>query len=595
MIPFKAIVEKIVAIEQSFDVNSVTFKNIKIWPLIRLLLRQQIGHPHADYLKKGKYETDKKIVKLQKEHFAQLSKYKDTEVLFFSRHEEHFEKLDNKHYNPFLDPMIEFTNRNYNTLKIEIPFYLDKIQEKLPRFTSTVFIIPSTITEKATNRSIQNFSDLQRIVLDITGLFIDEAFFINEARTINAWQFFFEQVLLAIKPKAVFFVYFHYHVAMALVSVCKKLSIVTADVQHGRHGSYNGAYTHWTQIPQNGYELLPDYFWCWGRTCQNSIAKCYPGDILNHRPVVGGNLWVSKWINDEEPDINEGSKNFYNLLAQKEKVILLILQGPDTPLKEFVFEAMRMSPKGWLWLIRLHPRYSDNNRKKRIYDIFRKYCTNFEIEYATSCPLYGLLKRCDHHLTANSSTFYEALAFNVPTTIIDPTGLDIYQKEYQLNLLTYSDSYELLLKLINEGYLKKIDSSEYIETSPKVAQKTLLEIINHYSSNKINEKKMEFNAENNKRNALELNQLGKDLYKRKFIRAALNIFFKALEKSQDCAIIYNNIGILYCQNGEKNKSFIFFAKAMETAPDDMQISLNVIALLKNLANKNKRLDLLRLL
>lgn len=517
MIPFKSILETIARIEHSFDVNSVSYKDLIMWPLVRLRVYQQLSHPELNFTGKEHQDNGEiPIFSTKPKQLELLRKYKEIDILFFSRIEKHVDLINGKLYNPYIDSMIDMVRNTHSFLKIELlptqwsrftrmPFlgiYInsminqarcivdllkmrDNIQKK-SRFEPTMFIDTKLLRyETDITKSIKNFSDLQQTVKSISGIQIDEARFLEEARLIKAWQLYFAEILSEMRPRTMFLECYYYTIAMALVSACKKLKITTVDIQHGLYGNYHGSYTHWTKIPINGYNLIPDYFWCWGRVSQNCIEKWYAPECTHHRPIVGGNVRLTQWFEKDDPVINKDIKGFYEQLKQKEKVILVTMSR-EMPLPEHIFTAMQHSPRNWFWLVRLHPVGCDNDKKNQLRATIQQHgIYNFEIDYAASCPLYGLLKRSDHHVTLCSSAYYEALAFDVPTTIIHPHGLLCYEDEFKKGVLDYADTGETLLASIQKCFKNKnrINPSEYIETSKQCAENALRIIFNNSLQN----------------------------------------------------------------------------------------------------------------
>lgn len=511
MIPYKTILETIAKIEQSFDVNSVSYKDLVMWPLIRLRVYQQLSRPELNFTRR-EYRDDGEmpIFRTKNNQLKLLRKYKGVDILFFSRVEKYTEKINEKFYNPYIDPMIDLVKDSYSFLKIELSrvqgtrftkmsstgFYVDSIIDhirdaiyllgmsnnirKLPRFNPTTFIKAKPRRYKTdTIKSIKNFSDLQQVIKNISGVQIEETRFLEEARLVKAWQAYFTEILAEIRPRAVFLECYYYTIAMALIGACKKLEITTVDIQHGFYGNYHGLYTHWTKIPMNGYDLLPDNFWCWGQISKEHMEKWYDPKRVHHRPIVGGNVRITQWFEKEHLSTDKGIKSFYEELEQKEKNILVTLSDEFVP--EHVFDAMRHSPDNWLWLIRLRPVAYTNAKKNQVRAVLKQHGVyNFEIDHATSCRLYDLLKRSDHHVTLYSSVYYEALAFNVPTTIIHPLGLLCYEDEFKKGVLDYADTGELLLASIRKGFKNRnyIRPSDYVETSRQCAENALKVILN---------------------------------------------------------------------------------------------------------------------
>jgi len=581
MIPHKNIIETIAAIEQSFDVNSVRYKDLTIWPLIRIAIFQQLCWPDENYTRKNSPLNDKRqILKVQKEQSELLSTYKSTDILFYSyEYAEYVQQIDGKFYYPFIDSMIELIRNTYNFLKIEVPS--PRIQETLPRSEPTMFVNQISHYETDKIESVEGFPELQQVVSDISKVWIDEALFIERARSVATWQGFFAEILSLVQPKAVFVVCYYHIIAMALIRACRKFGITTVDIQHGIQADCHQAYTYLTKMPAEGCDLRPDYFWSWGQTSKDAVEKWLAPGSPHHRSVIGGNLWVAKWSDKDYPIVDKNVKAFYELLNQKSRVILLTMGYLKESLPDFLLQTMGGSSDDWLWLTRMHPFHCSKGEKDQVNTIFRQYgVDNYEIEYATSCSLYDLLKRSDHHITSWSSTFYEALAFNVPTTIINPSGLQVYESDIKRGILAYADTSEALLASIRRGFPnpQKINPSEYIETDREVAENALKTILNHSSQNSETKKPAGFEY------PYTMNQLGCTFFSRGYKKAALNSFLSAVEANPDLAIAYNNLAVVHLEAGDRNNALQYFVKALEIAPDDREIALNVVEFLRIVGN-----------
>ncbi len=499
MIDYKLILETIAAIEQSFDVNSVQYNGLSIWPLVRWKIYDQMRYPTSMMIPRSNTQVNREIPILgaRQKQIQFWRKHKNTDILFLSRINEHCEKIQGKFYNPWIDSLIDLAQKHHSFLKIE---HLDESRtlETFPRFEQTVFFHPECRGYEilAGTESIKGFSDLQIIVFDSTMVWLHELFFVEQVRLLEAWQAFFTEILSEVQPKAVFIICYYYIIAMALVRACKKLNITTVDVQHGCYEKYHGLYTHWTKVPAQGYDLLPDYFWCWSRPFQNGVEKWYAPDYQHHKVIVGGYPRLIKWIEGDLDISDKNTEKFYNRLKQNNKVILVTLDGKEGHEEpQHLLDAMSQSPDDWLWLIRLHPEKRSQDEKDRIINIIRQHgIQNYEIEYATLCPLYGLLKRCDHHVTGCSSTFYEALAFGVPTTMTLPQSLLFYEDHLKDGILSYADNSESILKSIGNDLPNPAlaDRSKYIVTNRQCAEVALKTILNPSSQiisqpNKLNQ------------------------------------------------------------------------------------------------------------
>jgi len=475
MLGFESSIEILKDIEHSFDVSLLEYNNIKVWPLIKLALLQKLRHPNQQPIK-NTYPNDQSVFYfIEKKQLDFLSKNK-TDILFFSRTVEHTIMSDNKFYNPYIDPMIRIVKDLYRCLKFELIITKDAYNT-MPRYESTYMIKPYQNYVKTNfSHTITHFTSLQRIINKLfkNQVNLDEGSIITDAKNVISWYSLFIQILSNTSPSAVFLVCYYGYPAMALIKACKDLNIKSVDIQHGRHG----VMYKWYTIPVSGYDFLPDYFWCWGNAIKNDFEKNITTPT-HHKAIVGGNINLSLWIK-QDIMISQDALKYFNNLKQKNKIVLITMQHPDTVLPGFVYKAMKLlEAHDYFWLIRLHPLFNSNEVKTRIENLFEKYeITNFEIEYATKIPLYGLLKRCDYHITFWSSSCYESIAFGVPSIIINPVGLNFYKNEINSKIFHYADTLDKLLFFLTNNIIN-IDYNYYFETDLSVTMHAIHRIVNY--------------------------------------------------------------------------------------------------------------------
>jgi ubiquinone/menaquinone biosynthesis C-methylase UbiE len=486
--------------------------------------------------------------------------------------------------------MIDLVKKNFSFVKLELSN--SKTKNTVPRFEKTIFLnnpIDTHFSHPKNKPSIFNFNKFNRHIKKIANkIVLNEFALIEEVNLLECYCRYFEEIFKAIRPKVIFFVCYYYVMAMAIIKACKKLGIVSVDIQHGKQGKYHGMYSYWTRIPSQGYELLPDFFWCWGDESKINIEKSRRSTGSNHIPIVGGNRWLASWI-DGKAGIFENniSKEFYTILNNKKKKILISLQPFDEqiPLPEHVIEAMRNSPTDWLWLLRLHPsRRQDEGRINSL--LTQKGIQNFEIHHSTVCPLYSLLKIADHHITYYSSVCYEALSFGVPTTIIDPSGLTLYEEYITKGIFNYADTIDTLVGAIEKTIEDKqlIEKIPYIETKKNVAEKALKIIVNKH--NQLQEGLM-FKKHNNLKEAESLNYLGKKRFQNKDIAGAIDALNESIRENPEYVDSHNDLGYLYWQIGGADKSIYHFEKVLEIESNNRNAVINYGLILASLNKKEE--------
>ena len=289
----KQAVEAIVEIEKRFDVTFLRYKDLKVWPLIRIWLwfhlidsdnkvpekpvlniidtslaaklKHIIKFPFSTVL------TSHRIFKNWKKHNKQLkdlSKIQSIDILFISRFQDNTDQIQGKCYNRNIDPLIELSREYYKTFKVEHTSLKDQNSSSSFESSYSLFFgwqnnknyLKNKFLYEKKEKHIVNFDYLVKVALDINEkIVLREEYFVKTIRKMEWLGTFYLEILSVIKPKAIFFVNGESRDMMTLIWICKKLGITTAEIQHGQQGKYNGKYSHWTKLPIEGFELLPDY------------------------------------------------------------------------------------------------------------------------------------------------------------------------------------------------------------------------------------------------------------------------------------------------------------------------------------------------
>ena len=90
---------------------------------------------------------------------------------------------------------------------------------------------------------------------------------------------------------------------MGLLLAAKRNGIRTIDIQHGVQSENDFLFSSWTNIPTNGYELLPDIFWCWSNVEKENIDKWTVNSDNLYSAFTGGNPVLE--INYEDDNIKK--------------------------------------------------------------------------------------------------------------------------------------------------------------------------------------------------------------------------------------------------------------------------------------------------
>lgn len=203
---------------------------------------------------------------------------------------------------------------------------------------------------------------------------------------------------------------------------CRRRGVLSVELQHGAF-VLHGQYASWRRVPPEGYDLLPDAFWCWDDATAALINEWSDRCAPRHRAVVGGNPWLEACASlAPDPPPSTGRKKGLLTLQPPER-----MYSDGRLLPAFVLDALTRVDKDWVWWVRAHPAWPCDTSK--LADMLHRRGLKAEFERAGSAPLPHLLSQADLHLTHSSSTVLEAERFGVPSIVWSGTGADLYASQ----------------------------------------------------------------------------------------------------------------------------------------------------------------------
>ena len=564
-------------VEKNFDVNSLYYRNLRVWPIIRGMLRTQLDCPCFGPTEKiSADENYCGCIFPDRQQLADLACHKSVDYMFISRPEEYITSITSRYYNIWLDPYIEIVKDRYSFLKAEL--FGEAAKATLPRYIPTLFLRTSHTRFFYLSRKgdITNFDRLHKFIRSICDIDLDEKAIIKTANIIEQYRLYFLELLSEIQPKAVLLVCYYGGPAMGLIWACRELNITSVDIQHG-HQANHMLYQRWSRIPADGYELLPDIFHVWSRPFKDGIEKYQPAGCSRHRAIVGNNAWICK-LNEEEPAVDgmeSVDENFLEYLKQKKKVILVTL-GPIHGTPAHLLEAMRHSPGHWLWLMRCHPNYK--HEMPPVVETLRSHgICNYEIRNSTAYPLFLLLKYSHHHLTDISSSCLESLVYGVPTTFYCSQAYDYFKEYIDRGFFNYvPSSADTLIRFLSLDYDKavvKVLSKYFFEMDTRVGQKALEDILSYSTRRNFR------SLSGNPRVGL-CNRVGEEFFKKGDFEKALYTFWNATKAESRDTEAYNNLAAVYWHLGRVEDAAKCIEIALRTNPNDRRSLRNWRELLK---------------
>lgn len=499
-------IERILAIEKAMDVTSIRYKGLRLWPLIRMQLWRRLMHPNnfappatiglkhlahklsQSFFKPDFYVSFLEHSKRHQHNLTKLAKGGTVDLLFFSKGEDHTDKLKGKYFNRFLDPIADLARTRFTTAKVEV--ITDATNQSLPRYEHTNFLdalefircdaqrsLINAFQKNGNGAALEKGDQLTRVLGSIRfDLALTKEYLMVEAERMLHYIRYFRGILTVLKPKVVFMAGYDEELSMALIAACKPLGIVTVDVQQQAIGSYHGMYTHWMSMPDCGYQLLPDYFWCWSPADVQNIQDGKSNTPGIHRPIIGGNLWVAQWLENGAKMPGKNAESYLNKLDQGQKRILVSLSNAEDCLGDNLIEAIRKSPPDWHWWIRVYP--GNEGKIEEISSMFADLnVSNVEVSIPSKIPLYRLLKHVSWHVCDYSTVAVEALQFGVPTIIIHPAGREQYYQHIMDEYFYYKETPTDIIEQIEKAPSLGGKANKFLVTNRVYALDALFDVI----------------------------------------------------------------------------------------------------------------------
>lgn len=470
----------IIELETKFPVDKWAINGLLVWPLIRIKLYQFLLYKYsvtiAPNKKKSKFlsiglKFFQVIVEVPMKHFwFSLINLKSTQVpskeheAIFLSDGVSFSLLHKKWFDKFCDPLIEkLENLNIKSLR------LDPINRyHIPRYKPSIFIqlfiniqILKSIFHIAFFNKKKSFElgEYERFIsfLKEREMYVDSVSSkaiqkqVVKIEYIKKWYI---DLLDSTNSKIGFSVCYYGDYNLAFNLACRFKKIKCVDIQHGVQGKYHVAYSNWTKVPKVGYELLPDYFWCWS-DYEVGIINKWASTLQNriHEPVNGTYLFMDMWKDNNSAIVKKYDEIFSHVvLKAQEDIKVLVTLGWDLWDKSIIKDtllAVKETQNRYKWYIRLHPTMlkDKKNIKKMFYDFG---ITNYNIDDATNLPLYALLRNIDIHVTHCSSSTIEAAYFGIPTILTDQYGKDLFYDQISEELRILSISFvDIILSIEN--------------------------------------------------------------------------------------------------------------------------------------------------
>jgi hypothetical protein len=463
-------------IEEEFDVNSLKFRGFHAWPRLRskLVFAYSDGFYASPESSLKRYRTItaiESLTSIRKEisdrsvesarHLDADGKRHAGKAVAFLGSRPRRTMIEGRSWNILFDPLIVLAQEfggDFVKLTVEAPDPADAHDSDLIRLdydgmldwlAALEAINDLLIAPPAHPREIPGLEAFRALLPPELRAKMSATAIVKDLTFIDRLAVVFRIYLERAMPPCVF-ISGQRRTNMAMTLAARQMGIPSIDIQHGAaiYGPTGYKWHSWLRMPDDGYELLPDYFWVWSESAADRIRAHANPSCPRHLPVVGGNPVLLREAGYRLP------RGVGWRIRRAQKVLLVTLGLLDRDgLPDQLFAAIARSNPRWLWLVRLHPQ--DWSSFSRIETLRRRLrdggINNVEIDVASSAPLPALFEVADWHVTPYSSSAVEATAFSLPTVFVHPLARSVFGHLLELDGFFYADSPEAILDRISDS------------------------------------------------------------------------------------------------------------------------------------------------
>lgn len=453
-------------LEEKYPVFDWKVNGVRIWPIVRIWIAINCGRFSKEKNNKSKVKLIRGM-KLISDFFVNRyniiikdrgkeARVKKTDVFMLGNTQYRNVCMpDGSLLGHNIDPIkMYLENSGYDVLKLEI---MGGAGSRCPRWASSYYI-DKMLLEAAVYREIRKrikpnynidldgydemLKEVEQNNIGIENLQVTSL--IDSIAYVQYLTKKFTSLLVKSKPKIIVLECWYSEVKMSLILAAHKLNIPVVDIQHGVAAASGNhpSYCDWRNMPADGYELMPDYMWVWGKEDYDAMVPFAKKNLV---PFIGGHPMNLIW-GDSKNSLNSYYQKKYEREYSRDKpVILFTLQwGTDYP--KWILDYINQDDE-YLWLIRLHP-VVDDNEKMVLQSLNDK---DNVVKYSPdSFPLEILLKNIDIHITMNSSVVLDAVDFNCQSIVFDLACKDLYKKQFEIGLVHLVECEEMFGNKLRE-------------------------------------------------------------------------------------------------------------------------------------------------
>lgn len=456
-------------LEQDYAVTEWTISGIKVWPIIRLDIGEEFYASHANvcitdtksntYLKKiRKLLCEiKSFLKIYFYDYKNNCEYNDEDIICIIGNESRWIR-DGKlgWYSRTVEPIrSQLTKAGFSVFNFEYfnsSYFLNGEAARIPRNNKSKIvnmgIIKSIIMSKFQsvydkNVYLPDYEVVSKLCLK-RGINLESFDYVYLVQLLLATRDYYINILKKGNPKLVIITNWRNMKEMALTMAAKKLGIPCIEVAHGYYGQESFTHFGWKIQPKNGYELRPDFYWCW----TNKSAEYMNKELIKGKAIAGYPPHIHAWFNGIKNNYLDEEKILKKILPQNKKIILVTLNHVISREKypSWLLDVVHDTKNEFFWLFRKH-----DNIKRSGQDILCDEIgnlSNVEWEKSSLFPLMLLLENSDIHITYDSSSVIEAAFMGLHSIVMSEMCRDRYMEQFENGEVSFVKSYDEMMNIL---------------------------------------------------------------------------------------------------------------------------------------------------
>ena len=436
------VLDAINALELAFPVQRWRATDIDLWPVYRTrlfmnvtmaTLSQEPSAHLARHLRRIATRITRALWRVPLAAYEDRSMNTATEggtVAVFLSDGISFTRLSGTWYDRIVDPIVAaLHSREQRTLKLT-----PLADVHIPRATASRFVQPSIDRIKilaSLHRIDAELPEFEAFLARARAVFGEQApsrrWLVLQAKRLDALADWFERILSKSGATRSFVNNYYSLEGMAFVVASRRAGLISADLQHGLQGHHHCAYGRWVAVPSNGYSTLPDEFWVWTNSEAEAI-NAWRGSRSSHAPVVTGNLWRKRWLDDADPLVSaclDEARRLRAAAPSRTQVLVSLSWGLANEETDKILRAASLAGPEVAWWWRLHP--VEAHRSAEFEAALSRHGLNADcVREVTDLPLYALIRAADLAVAHSSTVIQEAATFGVPSIVTSDYGAEIH-------------------------------------------------------------------------------------------------------------------------------------------------------------------------